>query len=1070
VEHIAGMNLNDEFILTGNEYIGYRNMKKMNYTVHTLKKAEEYVQRKVAVHEIANNVFVATTQFNQPFAYSTSSWVRGNDCNKDVSKFRPQQKHYKDDGQNVRATIDTTDDPFQYWLKSVDNPPHIRFMVPGNTSVLPWYFRENGPILVANDSLKVGLELIADGRIWNIHVTGVMSGCPGYLGIIIVDLMEEEELFRYDTLVFCPQSFNITFNVPNIGRQSEKTFDVRLEDSKKSHHIYLTHLLFESAEFNEPKSQRKTGPPNSPDNPWPVIVIFIATTSLILLLLNFAYAYFEFTKVRALYKKKQENYYQRTSDNRDITIVNKSSNTLNQKQYAFIVAYIAFRVLYSLIFTFTVFLGILGVALQNDVLQLSGIQEFQKRKYNESKILAQEIEKYGQDELLRQAELVTNMQGACSNYIEELFDAMLFQVDNITLNLHRHQMYGPSTSISSLMHNWFHNKVDKYDVKLEEYSKLYRKNFSRKVKPTVKSYSKYLDKMHRNHWFQFSDMLFNQSHFGDKRPDIFEDSMLSGIGADFGAFLHVEEVEDVQLWPIQFWDSYHVLLPTVQKFPLPDVELNQPTCDHPPELEFYNMSMMASVGRHINSSRFMAPHLPGSLIRGPRLRMTNKQEEYKYLYPPEMAPDKVDLFSFDEMLENLNIGLLKLFFVVLDVIVLVYRCSRTFMVARTLCQGFDETRMITGKEAKVKQNEHKKAEERRLFDSHVEIHTSNTGESTIPDYTLTTLDSRRAMLPPTVPNCSNNTQNGNKMANHYAATSSTGADTWGSPLKSTTDCRDTILKILQSSTIPKLVMGILLVVLFCYIVDAVLLVFTAETMGELHAFQMFLVGLDVQVNRTNWYLTEQAKHFNNITMNIYRGQMTSELLHFQSMVEYFNAEQQRLIQNYINEACAIRRHFLGNRSCDINLESTALEVPMMPCNFVPIQPQLYTDLKRRFSELDLGHHIEPILASARNLFLKSGYAVIIVVAIMLIIHLTGVVLFHYLKTRHKFPVHRTYVTSLPDVAIETHKHTQDGSDNESDEDEDDESEMKTYSQHVTTESPDKLKSLLANFKYSETKV
>ncbi len=86
---------------------------------------------------------------------------------------------------------------------------------------------------------------------------------------------------------------------------------------------------------------------------------------------------------------------------------------------------------------------------------------------------------------------------------------------------------------------------------------------------------------------------------------------------------------------------------------------------------------------------------------------------------------------------------------------------------------------------------------------------------------------------------------------------------------------------------------------------------------------------------------------------------------------------------------------------------------------------------------------------------------------MLIIHLTGVVLFHYLKTRHKFPVHRTYVTSLSDVAIETQKQTQDGSDNESDDD--DESEMKTYSQHVT-ESPDKLKSLLANFKYSETKV
>lgn len=53
------------------------------------------------------------------------------------------------------------------------------------------------------------------------------------------------------------------------------------------------------------------------------------------------------------------------------------------------------------------------------------------------------------------------------------------------------------------------------------------------------------------------------------------------------------------------------------------------------------------------------------------------------------------------------------------------------------------------------------------------------------------------------------------------------------------------------------------------------------------------------------------------------------------------AEQDRLVENYINEACSIKRHFLGNRTCDIRISPSRLEVPMVPCNFIPIQPQLY---------------------------------------------------------------------------------------------------------------------------------
>ena len=136
VEHTSGLNLHDEFIFVGQER---KDTNRMNYTVYALKKPEEFTDKKVVVHEIANNVYVATTQFSSPFAYSTSSWTKGNDCDKDVTKFKYQERNFKDHtGQPVNALIQSIAAPYEYYLKSVDNPPYIRFMVPGKHVVITW--------------------------------------------------------------------------------------------------------------------------------------------------------------------------------------------------------------------------------------------------------------------------------------------------------------------------------------------------------------------------------------------------------------------------------------------------------------------------------------------------------------------------------------------------------------------------------------------------------------------------------------------------------------------------------------------------------------------------------------------------------------------------------------------------------------------------------------------------------------------------------------------------------------------------------------------------------------------
>ena len=43
--------------------------------------------------------------------------------------------------------------------------------------------------------------------------SGRMSACPAYLGVVINNRLELDELFRYDLLILCPADFNLTFKV-----------------------------------------------------------------------------------------------------------------------------------------------------------------------------------------------------------------------------------------------------------------------------------------------------------------------------------------------------------------------------------------------------------------------------------------------------------------------------------------------------------------------------------------------------------------------------------------------------------------------------------------------------------------------------------------------------------------------------------------------------------------------------------------------------------------------------------------------------------------------------------------
>ena len=106
--------------------------------------------------------------------------------------------------------------------------------------------------------------------------------------------------------------------------------------------------------------------------------------------------------------------------------------------------------------------------------------------------------------------------------------------------------------------------------------------------------------------------------------------------------------------------------------------------------------------------------------------------------------------------------------------------------------------------------------------------------------------------------------------------------------KKADSCKHSLGKLLQSTLIPKILISFVILLAFYVVLSSVCVVMSVQTLTDFGVFRIFLAGLEAQVNQTNWYLGDQAKHFNDVTMKIYESQMRSELLHLQSMLEYFN--------------------------------------------------------------------------------------------------------------------------------------------------------------------------------------
>lgn len=682
-------------------------------------------------------------------------------------------------------------------------------------------------------------------------------------------------------------------------------------------------------------------------------------------------------------------------------------HNLSPGQFTFVVVYMIVRMLYSVIFTFTVFFAIVMLFLYDDVTHLRRVTQTQRAislAQNNASTVAQQ---HGNFEVVRQVELVANTQKACGSHVTELFDT-------IGRDLTR-DVDLPMRNITSLMRMRIHRHMDAYRTKVEAHTQQLRDQLTQKMAPGFTKYNRFLGEIKDNDWLVYARLLYNNSEL----VEYFGKRDYTKREPRFASWMGLGEAEVTQQWTERFWERFHRLLPFFPTLPL--FNTAHPSCsgassDTSSDLELANRK---------DSTKFMS----NSVIKGAQSGHTHPTGKYSFVLDDDddviQLQSKQRVQAPSELLTTPNVHILKIIFLVLDILLFVHRCSRMYLSALDLCQGFRSDVSFTLKSSR---------------DAHVLENTGTHGGMTSSKTELKHLqvngDARMKSL----------MSGAEKPSVTSAKPGHAPCDVSSSSLQQTA-CQQThltpstkpttviISSLLCNPLLPKLLLLTVCALVLFLSCKFCIVHLTVLGLRDSGLFHTFLAGLKQQIKQTDAFLETQAKHLNDAVMTLFDSQSRAELRSLQAVLTFYNegtqttrsfmtshslffVENKRRTNNYIIEACAIERNVSNNLSCSVSTSPFLLDVPLLPCNFIPVAAHavpgkilawsfsitslLNLDMNTNQFVDKLAQDFVPIFVAFRRLFLKLAQSVAIVTAIVLLSHLCGGVLFVWFKTREVF--------------------------------------------------------------------
>ena len=1007
-------------------------------------------------------------QTTSPFTINTKTWSNGENCQKLSKWTQTIRKPFLDlKPIKVNSIEVLAGGEFSYQIQDPRRLPMMSMHISKDQSVLKYVLRNS---TIRNDETFQS-SLSRRNTTWSIKISGVLTSCPGFFTLQVIDEVEEVKVLEQDVVILCPEkSFRLDIHVPRLNSDKERLFSIFLSDSKQRLKLQLA-LVDKNA-----RKEKDFNVETSDENPNPAVTLmplFVATGCVLLCLLGLIIyaqvthksdedakngtAGWKFLKTQE--SKNTDTGYNRPQANID------DDNRLKRRHLILVAFLVTFRIVYSVVFSFTVAFTILSLLHGPNLEILMEYQEFVQSKINESNAMALQMDQHREREVKHSLDATEDIQRSCDFYLRLQLRRLQYNMTCLIQENHLKIFNKLSKKIVKQVTEKVGELRKAIDTRIEEF----QGRVKRKLQDTKERLQDYAKRVYSNGWFALPrgaydinkgisrrkrrNLAFNYTYITSpdnyvkrvprdapsKTPqNIFsiraKRSLADGsfIGfldfvgvvdqdklvetekkikeklqflkdglADFSEVLKAGKTPEhpfstILMCPLRFMLSTakEQTVRGIRKIAIEGEEWARANSacfvgnisdffasnDSTKNSDFNEMDHGDSFSERITyeeidgvdeigntsttnkSSLIESAHGRSSFnIEKGDIMEENVDQQKKELLEKEGKISNVTSV-YDSKVFILTKKAILGVVVVIDILLLIYRGSKTYQIALSLIQGFEE--IVEHDENEFKENPLSTKQKAvrflgRFFDFLARIFT-----------------------------------------------------------KFLNTCKSIQKKVMRTNLLPICIIIMASAAVIYLLIAVVLNVMNVNVIEALGGFDLIASRLDTDFNFTNLAIADQIDFINNNDMRLYKQSMSQSMSEFIKMVEEFNKDQQERIDELKRQLCSLEN---DTAKCfeETDLFASFLSFEPQVCIIPTLKGTPYDGYDGKAYRQRLKRESARFIDAIRNVILNTIYFLVGVILVVLAIAVVSFAAFRFLKSRGMVRVKRVHVyKALPYKIVE----------------------------------------------------
>ena len=440
-------------------------------------------------------------QTKRPFSITTRSWSDSGNCHRLSEWSESIRKPFRDlRPVNVDYVGVQSGGEFAYHIQDPQRTPTMTVSISEEESILK-YVLTNASIR-NDETFKSSLS--RTNTTWRTKINGFLTGCPGFFTLQVIDEVDSVLVIEKDVVVLCPEtSFDVDIHVPRNGLQDkERLFSVRLSNAKQKLEIQLAVVDKGARRVSEPVKKSHDDKPN----PWITLMPLFVVTSSVLLVLFAIILYAQVTYKPDDAPKDGPSGWKFVKD-KDLTPGKagdrtkrprlKDENRLKRRHLILVVFFVVVRVVYSVIFTFSMAFAILTLLHADNMKIIQEYQDFVQSKIDESNSMALRMDQHREKEAKRGLDFSEDVQRSCDYFMGLQLQWLRLNMTCLIQENHLKMFNKLSKKIVVKVTE----KVEKLKKDIDERIKEFQAATRRKLQNTKESLQNYGKRVFDNGWF-----------------------------------------------------------------------------------------------------------------------------------------------------------------------------------------------------------------------------------------------------------------------------------------------------------------------------------------------------------------------------------------------------------------------------------------------------------------------------------------------------------------------------------------------------------------------------------------